>query len=66
MGELSGVREGAVELILRNGSKGEIGVERMSEVDKKYLDQTLGVEDKRLLWQQKRDYDAGDDEGFLM
>jgi len=50
LGELAGVKPGAVMLVRDNGSKHEITVAELNEVDVKYLKATLVEEDLRLLW----------------
>lgn len=50
-GELSRVSAGKVELITRKGSKTTMKLSELTEVDKKYLKDTLTNSDKMTLWE---------------
>ncbi|KAK3058846.1 hypothetical protein LTR09_000411 [Extremus antarcticus] len=50
LGELGGVEAGKVQLILEDGSKASMEAEELSEVDVKYLRQTLTKEDRRMVF----------------
>lgn len=53
-GELDGVEKGVVRLVCADGSKGQVGVGELSELDVKYLQDTLAENDASMLWGDRR------------
>ena len=65
-GELHNVQAGAIELILENGSKGEMKLSDMSDTDIKYLKDTLMPLDKQKLWETSEEMAAYGPDGILL
>ena len=51
VGELHGVAPSSIKIILVEGSKSQLDLSDLSDVDIKYLGETLTVKDRRILWQ---------------